>query len=137
MSYNEFLNENPPKDFAPFLKAGYINSFPLEIEVSSVDKQTLPQTGPSLVARIRITEQLLRKLDKSYIAKLEKVEAKDIGLPLNKTNADILAKIFGDNFHAWHGNLKLIAVDQRNPNTDQLVKGLQFLIPPHVKPEGN
>lgn len=133
MSYKEFKEEHKSTDFAPFLKAKHITSFPLKVEIMSVDKQRLPKTGDSLVARVRLTTALRSKLTKEYLAELEKARTKDIGFPLNKTNADLFAKLFGDSIKTWQGTVTLVGVPVRNPQTDQLTTGLSVMVQGEAK----
>jgi hypothetical protein len=127
MSYKDFAASTKTGTFAPFIKAKYIKAFPLKVEIVSVDKQTLPNTGPSLVARIRLNAALKSKLTGEYIESLTKVKAKDIGFPLNKTNAKAFAQLFGDTIKDWQGTVTLVSVPVNNPKSGELVQGLVVL----------
>jgi len=127
MSYNEYSEAHKSTEFAPFLKARHVRAFPLKVEIVSVDQQKLPQTGDSLVARIRFNAALKGKLKPEYVASLEAVKAQDIGLPLNKTNAKAFASLFGDAMKNWKGTVTLMAVPVNNPKTNTLTQGLVVL----------
>lgn len=127
MSYKQFAEAHKSTEFAPFLKAHHVKSFPLSVTIVSVDVQKLPQTGDSLVARIQLNAQIKSKLKQDYIDSLETVKAKDIGLPLNKTNQKAFAELFGDVIKNWHGNIRLMAVPVNNPKTGTLTQGLIVL----------
>ena len=126
-SYKKWKEENKSSEFAPFLKSHHVKKFPLSVEILSVDEQKLPQTGKSLVARIKYDAKIKAKLKEEYIEALDEQEAKDIGFPLNRTNEGSLAELFGDDYASWKGTVQLMAVPVNNPNTGKVVQGLVIL----------
>jgi hypothetical protein len=129
MSYKEWKTEHGGGEFAGFLKADNVKDFPATFTLLRVDEQELPQTGASLVARFALDAKAKGQLTAEYIKSIEKVGAKDIGFPLNATNAGRLAQLFGDNWKTWHGSVAFKAVEVTNPKTKEEVEVLRIVVP--------
>jgi hypothetical protein len=129
MSYKDWKAENKAGEFAPFIKAAHIKTFPATLNLIKVDEQNLPQTGKSLVARFSFDAAARKVLTPEYIEALEKVGAKDIAFPLNATNGGNLAEQFGDNYHNWKGKVTFRTSSTTNPKTRKEVDVLRIVVP--------
>jgi hypothetical protein len=129
MSFKKWKTEHGAGEFAAFLKAEHVKDFPATFNLLRVDEQDLPRTGPSLVARIGLDAKAKGQLTKDYIDSLARVEARDIGFPLNATNANRLAEIFGDNMKEWHGPITFKTTSVTNPKTKEEVDSLRVQVP--------
>ena len=127
MSYSQFRQEQGGGEFAAFLKAEHVKDFPLTLTLLRVDEQELPQTGRSLVARFSFDAKAKAQLTAEYVKSLDKVEAKDIGFPLNATNGKRLADMFGDAYSKWHGTVQFKTASVTNPKTKEEVDVLRVI----------
>jgi hypothetical protein len=127
MSYAKFRDEHGG-EFAKFLKADKCKKLPITLTLLRVDEQELPNSGETLVARFALDAKARAQLKPEYVKELDDLKVQDIGLPLNKTNGDRLAKMLGDKFEAWHGAVTLYAIAVTNPKDKKEVESLRVQV---------
>jgi len=129
MSYKKWKESARPSAGGTFLKAQHLKSGQIALALKGVEERELPNSGKTLVCSFALDADVRKQLTKEYLDALKDAGRDAIDFPLNNTNSDRLAAMFGDDLKAWHGTVTLMIDTARNPKTKQMIETLRILLP--------